>query len=345
MTCATARAIALSIAWSMLTGPRRAFSQTFGLIILSLLLPYDLSASDAEDRWTMRWQVTELAFALAAYRADHGNYPAKLTELVPKYIQKSPPTCSTTTPTCITRRKGGGYRLYSVGPNGVDNGGRGYADRENSTDPPPDDWDDIGVRVGAESSRHTPCAVVARTRRVRKSRTAHGVCLLHVLRSRAAVPPSTMAAMRESPDNLTSPASSPTAWRNWPTGCWRATGFRKRRAGHPPRAGRGVARSAGRGLSRPLSLVRQPGGLELPDQRQERAVRRGLRLLLAVAGLEGRESPLPLGHRRTGARRRPAGRPARGRKPTAPSSPAGRRATGSSTRCRGRAARSRPSMD
>ena len=61
---------------------------------------------------------------------------------------------------------------------------------------------------------------------------------------------------------------------------------------------RGVARPAGGGLSRAAPLVRQPRRLELSDQRQERAVRRGLRLLLAVAGLEGRDSPLQPGHGR-----------------------------------------------
>ena len=46
------------------------------------------------------------------------------------------------------------------------------------------------------------------------------------------------------------------------------------------------------------------GESELPDQRQERAVRRRLRLLLAIAGFEGRNPPLPPRHRRRNPRRR-----------------------------------------
>ena len=64
-------------------------------------------------------------------------------------------------------------------------------------------------------------------------------------------------------------------------------------------------------------FFRQSRGFELSDQRQERAVRRGLRLLLAVAGLEGRNPPLRPVHGRAASRRRPA--PPNGRpRPIAP---------------------------
>ena len=67
-----------------------------------------------------------------------------------------------------------------------------------------------------------------------------------------------------------------------------------------------------------------PGESELPDQRQERTLRRGLRLLLAIAGLEGRNPPLPPRHGRRNPRRRPNGRRTERPKPIAPSSPAAR---------------------
>ena len=98
----------------------------------------------------MQWQVNNLAFALAAYRADHGTYPAKLADLKPKYVKTIPTDMFNGDADLHYVRKGGGYRLYSVGPNGIDDGGRGYADRENSTDPASNEWDDIGVRVGEE---------------------------------------------------------------------------------------------------------------------------------------------------------------------------------------------------
>ena len=38
----------------------------------------------------MQNEMHDLAFALAAYRADHGSYPAKLADLSPKYVATSP---------------------------------------------------------------------------------------------------------------------------------------------------------------------------------------------------------------------------------------------------------------
>ncbi len=46
------------------------------------------------------------------------------------------------------RHKGEGYVLYSVGPNGVDDGGRNYSDDYN--DPTARDSDDIAIRVPAK---------------------------------------------------------------------------------------------------------------------------------------------------------------------------------------------------
>jgi hypothetical protein len=142
-----------SLAWSFLSGPRRAASQWAGQLLVGMLTPAISAASEAEDSWRMRWQVTELAFALAAYRADHGTYPATLAELKPKYVQKVPTDMFNGEADLHYTRKGGGYRLYSVGPNGIDDGGRGYADREKSTDPASNQWDDIGVRVGEEKQQ------------------------------------------------------------------------------------------------------------------------------------------------------------------------------------------------
>ena len=85
-------------------------------------------------------------------------------------------------------------------------------------------------------------------------------------------------------------------------------------------------------LSRPASLVRQPRGSELSDQRQERPVRRRLRLLLAIAGVEGRDSPLPRWSPPRKSSKAPEGPPSRRPKPTAPSSPAARPAIENSTR-------------
>ena len=72
----------------------------------------------------MRLEFTRLAFALAAYRADHGSYPAKLADLSQSTSRPCRRT-SSTTPNCTTGREGDGYLLYSVGTNGKDDGGKG----------------------------------------------------------------------------------------------------------------------------------------------------------------------------------------------------------------------------
>ena len=103
------------------------------------------SAIKAEDRATMQFEVTRLAFALAAYRADHGGYPAKLADLAPQYVAKVPRDIFNDAELHY-RLQGGGYLLYSVGVNGKDDGGKGYDDRKGG-----EDWDDLAVRVPATS--------------------------------------------------------------------------------------------------------------------------------------------------------------------------------------------------
>jgi hypothetical protein len=61
--------------------------------------------------------------ALAAFHADHGNYPDKLDSLVPDYLKTIPKDIFTENSPLIYRREGAGYRLYSVGQNGKDDGG------------------------------------------------------------------------------------------------------------------------------------------------------------------------------------------------------------------------------
>ena len=75
----------------------------------------------------MRFELTKLAFALAEYRARHGSYPAKLADLVPKYVAAVPQDIFSGGALHYTLQ-GDGYLLYSVGPNGKDDGGRNRED-------------------------------------------------------------------------------------------------------------------------------------------------------------------------------------------------------------------------
>jgi hypothetical protein len=85
--------------------------------------------------------LTQLAFALAAYRADHDAYPEKLTELSPKYIERIPKDVFSNGEMHYSRHDRG-YLLYSVGQNGRDDGGKAMSDCRGD-----EGWDDLIVRV------------------------------------------------------------------------------------------------------------------------------------------------------------------------------------------------------
>ena len=129
---------------TMFGNTREAVSEQIGRIFLLLLLPSVSAGGDAEDRGAMQFDLVKLAFALAAYRADHGSYPAKLADLASSTSPRFPRTSSTAR-NCGYKRKAEGYLLYSVGVNGKDDGGRGYDDCK-----PGETWDDLVVRVPAE---------------------------------------------------------------------------------------------------------------------------------------------------------------------------------------------------
>ena len=73
-------------------------------------------AARAQDR------LSQVALALASFKADHGSYPATLSELTPEYLHEIPQDNFTDRPLIYTR-SGTGYTLYSVGPNMTDDGG------------------------------------------------------------------------------------------------------------------------------------------------------------------------------------------------------------------------------
>lgn len=75
-----------------------------------------------------------VAFALAAYKADTGKYPAKLDDLAPKYIATLPGDVFSGK-ALIYKPSEKGYLFYSVGQNGIDEGGRYYDDEPRGDDP------------------------------------------------------------------------------------------------------------------------------------------------------------------------------------------------------------------
>jgi hypothetical protein len=65
-----------------------------------------------------------VAIALRGYYADHGAYPASLGQLAPGYLKSLPDDPFAASGTFKYRLADGKYLLYSVGPDGVDNGGK-----------------------------------------------------------------------------------------------------------------------------------------------------------------------------------------------------------------------------
>ena len=70
-----------------------------------------------------------VTLALRAYKLDHGAYPPTLAALAPQYLQAIPPDPFALSGPVLYKRTGTNYLLYSVGPDGKDDGGRAIFDR------------------------------------------------------------------------------------------------------------------------------------------------------------------------------------------------------------------------
>jgi hypothetical protein len=90
------------------------------------------------DRAEQDQRNLSLAFALAAYKCDNTSYPKSLDALVPKYLDKVPNDLFTDKQ-LVYRPSENGYLLYSLGPDGKDDEGRGNDDTPKG--------DDIAVRM------------------------------------------------------------------------------------------------------------------------------------------------------------------------------------------------------
>ncbi len=107
----------------LLRAPGEKVSEQIGAVLIALTVPALREVYVAEDRARMQRQLTICSFALAAYRAQEGQYPDQLNDLVPKYLAAVPPDVFAPNQPVIYRRTEAGVILYSVGPNGQDDGG------------------------------------------------------------------------------------------------------------------------------------------------------------------------------------------------------------------------------
>ena len=118
-----------NIAKFVFLGPETRGRQ-MGNILLALLTPAVQAAQEAEDRSNAKLAAQQAGLAILAYRADTGELPAQLTDLVPKYLDTVPTDLYMETPLTY-RTQGKEFAVYSLGRNRVDNRGR--------------TWDDEGV--------------------------------------------------------------------------------------------------------------------------------------------------------------------------------------------------------
>lgn len=87
----------------------------------------------ARDNNTMRMQLLDVALSLAAHRAEHGDYPQALSDLVPAYLDEVPEDFYIGKPLNYKRNKSG-YLLYSVGVNRIDQGGQTWGEGPDTDD-------------------------------------------------------------------------------------------------------------------------------------------------------------------------------------------------------------------
>jgi len=101
---------------------RVRYTDAFSDSLLGLLPSIYGRPAEVHDRSTMQFELTRLAMALAAYKAQNEAFPAGLFELKGKYLPEIPSDIFSCGP-LIYRRTDKGYLLYSVGEDMKDEGG------------------------------------------------------------------------------------------------------------------------------------------------------------------------------------------------------------------------------
>jgi hypothetical protein len=105
----------------------KAISRAINGIGFGLFPPFFGKAQSAHDRDVQVHRNVQIAFALAAYHRDHGDYPAKLSDLAPKYLAAVPDDLFSGK-ALVYHPSAKGYLFYSVGADGKDEGGRSFND-------------------------------------------------------------------------------------------------------------------------------------------------------------------------------------------------------------------------
>lgn len=112
---------------------RQEVSRVVGEVLMRTLRPAVGRCRSVQDRLEQTERNLHVAWALAAYHADHKRYPARLADLVPHYLPAVPEDLFSGRP-LVYRPQKDGYVLYSVGDNGQDDGGRAQGEEPNGGD-------------------------------------------------------------------------------------------------------------------------------------------------------------------------------------------------------------------
>jgi hypothetical protein len=130
-------------------------SREVGCLLLAGVLTGYAAVVQDEIRTGVAVDQRDIAWALAEYRNDRGEYPPALKDLSPKYMPEIPkdPFAAGSAADYHYLRRGTGYLLYSVGPDGRDDGGRNASDdakRYDRESDPSKIPDDIAIRTPEE---------------------------------------------------------------------------------------------------------------------------------------------------------------------------------------------------
>lgn len=123
--------------WELITmfiiGSRDSVSRRFAERFAAMYRPSFAGVGIADARAETRLRLLHIALMLAAYRADHSAYPDELNDLSPDYFTEIPLDPFLDEPFHYERTETG-YRLYSVGANMTDDGGRTYDSKPRGDD-------------------------------------------------------------------------------------------------------------------------------------------------------------------------------------------------------------------
>ncbi len=125
---------------------RKHASEAIGAIFSNLLIPAIYGTEESVNREQVTYKLMLTGLALSIYKAERGNYPESLDKLVPDLLSEVPVDDFSGKPLIYKLADDKtGYLLYSVGPNGQDDGGKRTFDTDEDDivlqvpPPPPED--------------------------------------------------------------------------------------------------------------------------------------------------------------------------------------------------------------